>query len=152
MYWLKDCLSFPVKFMYSDFFESLVSLFFLLENLDSPLNIFYFRKCINFSMIELQKGSIAGLFHPWHPKGSWCPCIWNASSGNLSNAKAMASLHEGILSLCSFRFTSTPQNTSSLNRLWLHWDMYFSIIGRSFWAISRKADTLRKEKPPLPTL
>ncbi|EHL84560.1 hypothetical protein HMPREF1033_01836 [Tannerella sp. 6_1_58FAA_CT1] len=29
MYWLKDCLSFPVKFMYSDFFESLVSLFFV---------------------------------------------------------------------------------------------------------------------------
>lgn len=63
MYWLKDCLSFLVKFMYLDFLN-LLSVCFLLENLDSPLNIFYFRKCINFSMIGLQKGSIAGLFHP----------------------------------------------------------------------------------------
>lgn len=47
MYWLKDCLSFPVKFMYSDFLN-LLSVCFLLENLDSPLNIFYFRNVLIF--------------------------------------------------------------------------------------------------------
>ena len=49
--------------MYSDFLESLVRLFFV-GKFRQPLNIFYFRECINFSMIGLQKGSIAGLFHP----------------------------------------------------------------------------------------